>query len=376
MRRASPTGRRTRRIALVVHGPLSAIGGVERFNGYLLQALREDGFAVEVHDPSRASAPRWVRRRLGPLVQYYYVGREIARELHEYDLVITTGYTGGRLRGPNVLNISFGSVQSYFRSLRTAGAYNRRFVLTRCSSTVLDRLSKRGKSCVAISPQVQDELRSDYGVESVLVPCGVDTAHFSRRESGCELRSRCGIPQEATVGVFAGRWDPAQKGLEELIPIVRQRTDVHWILAPDKKLEFGGSGNVTVLHPIPYDALPDVYSAADFSVQLSRYESFGFAFVESLACSTPVISTSVGIARQLYADPLLGRMLVGPETGGRGDVRSQVHDRIDALKDPDLRARLARRGRERVEQECSLQVWQRRIRDVLAPWIEGPPCRS
>jgi len=45
---------------------------------------------------------------------------------------------------------------------------------------------------------------------------------------------------------------------------------------------------------VEYEKLPDYYNAADVFVFPSYYESFGLAPLESLACGTPVVVTSVG----------------------------------------------------------------------------------
>lgn len=361
-----------KRAALLIHGPLTVIGGVERHNRYLLDFLEEEGFKVDIYDPSVVDAPSFARRYLHPLVQYFYVGREVSRHIADYDLVLTTGYTGGFLKGRNVVNISFGSMWSYSNSIKHF--YNRKFLFSMYMAILFDRLSKNGKFCIAISPQVEAEMRKDYGVQSIVIPCGIDITHFSRRESERELiRRRNGIDSDALVGIYAGRWDLAHKRLDALIPIMRERSDVYWLIAPNIDVELQGVRNLKVLRNVSYEELPSVYSAADFSIQLSRYESFGFSFVESLSCSVPVISTPVGIATQLYDDPLLGQLLV-PCDGSRKDLIPDVQEKIERLKDRQYLERLAKRGRARVEKTYSLGAWKEGMRSVLRSALEGNPC--
>jgi glycosyltransferase involved in cell wall biosynthesis len=362
-----------RRAALLIHGPLTVTGGVERYNRYLLNFLKEEGFEVDVYDPSVVDAPSYARRFLYPFVQYYYVGKEVNRNIGDYDLVLTNGHTAGFLKGRNVANISFGSAQSYGNSIKHA--YNRKFLLNMYVTSLFDRLSKKGKLCIAISPQVEAELRNDYGVQSVMVPCGIDTKHFSRHEAGRELKLRYGVDPHTVVGVFAGRWDIAHKGLDILIPIIRDRTDVHWLIAPDCDVDLKDMRNLTVLRNVGYEELPTVYSAADFSIQLSRYESFGFSFVESLSCSVPVISTPVGIATEVYADPILNPLLVSDARYERDKLVSEVHKIIDSLKDRHYRNKLAARVRELVQRDFSLESWKERMRSALRSVCEGSLCR-
>lgn len=355
-----------KRAALLTHGPLSVIGGMERFTIYLLEFLREQGFHVHVYEPSVFDSR--IGRLFQPLAQYCCVGREVGRDIENYALVITLGFTSGFLKGRNVVNISFGSVRSYSNSIKHL--YNRKFLLRMYMNIILDKLSKKGKLCVAASSQVQAELKKDYGTASVLVPCGIDIRHFSKRVSRHELRLRYGIEPEATVGMFCGRWDRAHKGLDSLLPIMQERGDVHWLIATNCDPGLEGVRNLTVLRNVGYEELPSVYSAADFTVQLSRYESFGFSFVESLACSVPVISTPVGIANYLYDDSLLSQLLVPYPADQLEHIRRDVHVKIERLKDKPYLEALAARGRARVEEEFGLELWKERMGNVLRSVME------
>lgn len=365
-----------KRAAFLIHGPLSVIGGVERFNRYLLEFLKEKRFQVDLFEPSTVEAPTVVRRFAPSLVQFYYVGREARRRLKDYDLIITTGFTGGVLRGSNVVNISFGSVRSYFSSRKGSLNCNWKGLIGIYLSILFDRLSRVGKLNVVISPQVKDELIKDYGRRSVVVPCGIDTRHFSRHDSGRELRERYGLDPHTLVGAFVGRWDIAHKGLDILIPIMRERTDVHWLIAPDCDVALKGVRKLTVLRNVGYQELPAVYSAADFSIQLSRYESFGFSFIESLSCSVPVISTPVGIATQLYDDPLLCDLLVQHKERSRERIVADVHNKITSLQDKHYRESLAVRGRAKVEKDFSLELWRQRMSNVFQSVMRGTVCMS
>jgi glycosyltransferase involved in cell wall biosynthesis len=238
-----------------------------------------------------------------------------------------------------------------------------------------DRLSKKGKMCVATCPQVERELIKDYGVRSTVVSCGIDTKHFSRRSSTGQIRLRYGIEPQSIVCVFIGRWDIAQKGLDLLITIMRERQDVHWLIATDRQINIKGIRNLTILLDVPYEELPNVYSAADFSIQLSRYESFGFSFVESLSCSVPVISTPVGIASYLYDDPLLSELALYGNGYQAEKIIADVHKKIEKLKDRHYLEALAARCRERVEKEFSLKAWKENMRHALQSLLEVSPCK-
>lgn len=343
---------------LLTHGPINIIGGVERYIQYLLNFLKEEGFKVDVYEATMENIPNF----LYPFVQYY-TGSRLGRQIKNYDLIFTLGYTGGFLKERNIINICIGTAQSFLKAIKKS--YNRRFLFNMYMSIIFDRLSKRGKMCLAISSQAEKELMKDYGVHSTVVPCGIDTKHFSRRHPTGQIRLRYGIDPQSFVGVFAGRWDIPHKGLDLLIPIMRERQDIHWLIAPDRQINLKGVKNLTILPDVRYAELPDVYSAADFSIQLSRYESFGFSFVESLSCSVPVISTPVGIASYIYDDPFLSELIVYANGYQTEKIVADVHDKIDRLKDKHCLEILAARCRERVEKEFSLEVWKERMRHIL-----------
>ncbi|MGC9107457.1 MAG: glycosyltransferase [Infirmifilum sp.] len=42
---------------------------------------------------------------------------------------------------------------------------------------------------------------------------------------------------------------------------------------------------------MPHSKLPILYRAADVFVRTSLYENFGLGFIESMACSTPVVGS-------------------------------------------------------------------------------------
>lgn len=357
-----------KRAALLTHGPINIVGGTECYIQYLLDFLKEEGFRVDVYEPTMANIPNF----LYPFAQYF-TGSKLGRQIKNYDLIFTIGYTGGFLKGRNIINISIGTTQSYLKTIRKSYSY--KFLFNMYMTIIFDRLSKKGKMCLAISPQVEKELMKDYGVRSTVVQLGIDTKHFSRRGPTSQIRLRYDIEPQSIVGIFVGRWDIPHKGLDLLIPIMKERQDIHWFIVTDRQIDIKGIKKLTILLDVGYEELPNVYSAADFSIQLSRYESFGFSFVESLSCSVPVISTPVGIVSSIYDDPLLSQLIVYANGYQTEKIVTDVHNKIDRLKDRHYLEMLMSRCRERVEKEFSLEVWKECMRHILQSVLEVSPCR-
>jgi glycosyltransferase involved in cell wall biosynthesis len=71
----------------------------------------------------------------------------------------------------------------------------------------------------------------------------------------------------------------------------------------------GLSDRVMLLGPRPHEALPALAAAADVGVLASSSEGLANAWVESLACGTPVVISDVGGARELVDRPAAGRIV-------------------------------------------------------------------
>ena len=98
-----------------------------------------------------------------------------------------------------------------------------------------------------------------------------------------------------------------------------------------RRVRFAGS--------VPHNELPDLLGAADIMVLVSKSEGLANAWVEALACGTPIIISEAGGARELLSDPAAGR-IVGEDAGeiakaaqeilanppAQEDVRAQVKD--------------------------------------------------
>ena len=187
----------------------------------------------------------------------------------------------------------------------------------------------------------------------VVIPGGVDLELF-RPVDRAEARSALGLSGEVLLSV--GRMDPI-KGLDLLMRAVgllrhrpnltlvvvggsgtedehrRSRELVHQLSIGDR-VQFRGS--------VPQEELPRYYSAADLCIMPSRYESFGLAAVESLACGTPVVGSHVGGLPTIIHDGENG-LLVRWRTAETFAVR------IESLLDDPARLRaLAARARPSV----------------------------
>lgn len=110
----------------------------------------------------------------------------------------------------------------------------------------------------------------------------------------------------------------------------------------------------------PADKLRWYYSAADVFVTTPWYEPYGLTPLEAMACGTPAVCSAVGGITYTVADGETG-FLVPPR---RPDL---LADRLDfVLRDDQLRERLSRNARRRVEERFSWSVVAERTAAVFA----------
>jgi len=173
-----------------------------------------------------------------------------------------------------------------------------------------------------------------------VIPMGVDLHRFEpipRRDA----RRQLGLPEDERMILFPSdparpekRYDRAQ-ALAEAVPEAR--------LIP--------------LADRPSSEVPRWYNAADAVVIPSDREGYGLACVETLACNVPVLSTQVGIARELLPG-------VSGTLCAAFDVDTWAAHLREVLKDDDPRVE----GRSAVEPQSSDAMAKRTIalyRDVL-----------
>jgi len=109
-----------------------------------------------------------------------------------------------------------------------------------------------------------------------------------------------------------------RKGQQLVIEALRHLPDVHLALAgvgeDEPRLrtlarELGLTERVQFLGLVTHDHLPKLLSAADAVVLPSASEGLANAWVEALACGTPIVIPDIGGAREILKDPTAGRIV-------------------------------------------------------------------
>ena len=265
----------------------------------------------------------------------------------------------GRLGGASV--VSHMHIENYFRPNRIARAVH----------TALDNGSARlAARVLAVSDDTRRSLVAQgYPPRLVeVVHNGIDVeAEAARHGEG--LRAELGVPEGAVlIGEIARLCDV--KGQRELVEAVALVPGVHAALA-GADLEQGGAyramlerlthdrGVADRVHFLGFRAdAGAVLDQLDAFVLPSWIEGLPVTVLEAMAHGKPVIATPVGGTGEVVADGETG-LLVPPRDPERlaGAMRTLASD-------AELRARLGRAGRARVELEFSESAMTRRVLEV------------
>lgn len=74
-------------------------------------------------------------------------------------------------------------------------------------------------------------------------------------------------------------------------------------------VRLGVSDQVRFAGNVPHEKLASLVAAADVSILVSRSEGLANAWVEALACGTPIVISAAGGARELLSNPVAGKIV-------------------------------------------------------------------
>ena len=235
---------------------------------------------------------------------------------------------------------------------------------------VLFALLRRAEVIIATS---RNYIESSYILKKfrdkcVVVPLGIDLERFELTESIKEevksIRERFGN----NILLFVGRL-VYYKGLEYFIEAMEDIPGHLVIIGTgplEKKLKamskrLGLQDKITFLYNISDAELPAYYHASEVFIlpSIERSEAFGIVQLEAMACGKPVISTRL--------DSGVPFVNLDGETGILVEPRSSKEISRAAkllLADKELRQRLGKKGRERVEEIFTKERVASQIKEI------------
>ena len=157
------------------------------------------------------------------------------------------------------------------------------------------------------------------------------------RELGIEIPDRA--PVLATVGALIPRKgqalviDALANLPDDTVLVLVGRGDEENALRK-RTADIGAAGRVHFLGSLDHDMLPLVLSAADAMVLPSASEGLANAWIEALACGTPLVITDAGGAREVVTELEAGRIVDRTPAAIAAGVRA-------LLADPPMREAVA-----------------------------------
>jgi len=190
------------------------------------------------------------------------------------------------------------------------------------------------------------QIVADFGVDErrlAMVANGVDTELF---------RPDASVTRDPNEILCVGRAGDPNKGIKTLVEALALLPEPATVTLVDQDTpdntgrkrarELGCENRLNIVGGVSTDELVRLYQRAALVAVPSRYEGFGLPAVEAMACETPVVACRSGALPEVL------------EVGGGGllaerdDPESLAAGIRTLLTQPDLRAELGKRGRERV----------------------------
>jgi glycogen synthase len=230
---------------------------------------------------------------------------------------------------------------------------------------------------VAVSESMKRDVHDLYGVpvERIrVIHNGIDLRQYRPTPNPAVLAEHQ-IGSDVPYVLFVGRIT-RQKGIVHLVNAVRHfHGDAQVVLcagAPDTPdiaremtaaIERARSRSshkiIWIREMLPKETLITLYTHAAIFVCPSVYEPFGIINLEAMACETPVVASAVGGIPEVVDHGETG-LLVAPEVISATEVEPRHPEQFSRdlasavnvlLSDPELRRTMARKARERVEQQ-------------------------
>ena len=352
-------------------GPIDRLGGMERFLQYLASGFEQRGFGVRVFHCEN-TGPAWHRhgnpknkiaRVVADGLHGFYIGRAAKAALHPgVRLVLSNSTVGWYPLGRRVKHAHFfhGTYRGQAEAVRPFIKRLGYLKLKWWDAMVLERFSGMNNIALCCSEPIRAEIERHFGYGAQVMWYPIDLRHFQQLDIDA-CRRRIGV-ESNRVGLYVGSCHP-MKGFGAVEHIARAFPDMTMLIAVRGPLSHGifQLPNVRVFQDAPYDLLPALYNAADFSVCPSRYDPFPFAMAEALASGTPVIASPHGASLTFYDDPLTKPLLTASADDLAGFEKAVRRILSEPPKWRDLIKKVVR---PRLYEMMAPENWWRRFLEV------------
>lgn len=228
-----------------------------------------------------------------------------------------------------VHDIRFQPYKSFLQSL-----YHRNFIYKYESKSI-----NCASAIVAISEYTAGQIRKAFpGLEVHKINTGIDPSLFvpdpDRRVNDNIFRL-----------LFVGK-PSRRKGFDMLRKIMQRLDDNYLLYCTDGDL--GDLGNIKCLGKQTLADLVKLYQGSDALLFPSRYEGFGYAVAEAMACGTPVITSDVSALSELVVHNKTGMLCPVDDVGKFVDAIRYLSENKERL------AEMGKTSRQKILDEFTL----------------------
>ena len=241
----------------------------------------------------------------------------------------------------------------------------------------LDRLTTRHcvDHSITVSSHLANELKPEVGDKISIIKNGVDVNHIVSGLSVEEAKRRLQIPEDAlVVGAVARLEEVKRLDLFEAAAaiIASELPHAHFVIAGVGSQEsllkdlFRKSGLQDRVHFLGHrDDAWDVLRAFDLLLITSDQEGLPMVLLEAMALRVPVISRAVGGIPEAIQDGHSGILVP------TGDPRALAQDCLLALRNPELRRRMALAAEKIVASQFSAQSNANQVLEIYRSLIRA-----
>ena len=224
-----------------------------------------------------------------------------------------------------------------------------------------------------------DDLLTSKGFERKIarIYLGIDTTQFQEsREKRDALRRRLDIPDSAVVFGCAAQfveWKEHLTVISAFETVCRQDSNVYLLFAGPhhgddyyRKVARRISESPDKERIILLGTVQDMtafYSAIDCFVLVSRYETFGYVYIEAMSCGKPVIACRAGGPLEIVSDKISGFLV------DMSSPPSLAEHMIKYLQDKKLIYEHGKSGRDRAVRIFSKETMVNKCQDLYLQTI-------
>lgn len=218
-------------------------------------------------------------------------------------------------------------------SIKARGADIHHWGAARATAGQVRAAGAAADGMLAVSAAMRDDMIA------LGMPAGRIRVHYTGVDQD-RFRPGDRVAQKAALGVAGplvlslGALIP-RKGHDIVIDAVAGLPDVTLIIAGDgpegarlaaRAAQHGITDRVRLIGSVPHDDLPALVGAADVMALASSSEGLANAWVEAIACGTPVVISDAGGAREVVIGPDAGRIVPRTAAGFAGGIAAILAD--------------------------------------------------